>query len=130
MGFWVRGMPPLATPAAWDATRRGWAALYVPRTGTSAAQTPTVSMRQRRPSLCHSPCRCGLSLSYALSVTNTLGWSVRMIADTETAMNAVERTQHYTELEPEPQTRGVGGVGRRSNQPTVSPLSIECSLSM
>ena len=44
---------------------------------------------------------CGLSLSYALSVTNTLGWSVRMIADTETAMNAVERTQHYTELPPE-----------------------------
>ena len=52
---------------------------------------------------------CGLSLSYALSVTNTLGWSVRMIADTETAMNAVERTQHYTELEAEPQTRGGDG---------------------
>ena len=56
------------------------------------------------------PGRCGLSLSYALSVTNTLGWSVRMIADTETAMNAVERTQHYTELEAEPQTCA-GGDG-------------------
>ena len=51
---------------------------------------------------------CGLSLSFALSVTNTLGWSVRMIADTETSMNAVERTQHYTELPSEPQT--VGGA--------------------
>ncbi len=53
---------------------------------------------------------CGLSLSYALSVTNTLGWSVRMIADTETAMNAVERTQHYTELATEPQTLGGSGA--------------------
>ena len=33
-----------------------------------------------------------------------------MIADTETAMNAVERTQHYTELEAEPQTCGGGGA--------------------
>ena len=32
-----------------------------------------------------------------------------MIADTETAMNAVERTQHYTELEAEPQTCAGGG---------------------
>ena len=53
----------------------------------------------------------GLSLSYALSVTNTLGWSVRMIADTETAMNAVERTQFFTELPAEPQTVCDGGGG-------------------
>ena len=77
----------------------------------AAACVAAAVLCQRRPLLRRWPCRCGLSLSYALSVTNTLGWSVRMIADTETAMNAVERTQHYTELEAEPQTCGGGGGG-------------------
>ena len=57
-------------------------------------------------------------------MTNTLGWSVRMIADTETAMNAVERTQHYTELEAEPQTCA-GGGGDGGGALTVRDNSVE-----
>lgn len=43
----------------------------------------------------------GLALSFAMSVTNTLGWSVRMVAETETNMTAVERVGEYAELPPE-----------------------------
>ncbi len=37
----------------------------------------------------------GLSLSYALSVTGVLNWCVRQFAESENAMNAVERLDHY-----------------------------------
>ena len=37
-----------------------------------------------------------------------------MIADTEVAMNAVERTQHYTELPTEPQTVGPAAPGEKA----------------
>lgn len=39
----------------------------------------------------------GLSLSYVLQVTGTLNWCVRQYTETEIAMNAVERVQHYAE---------------------------------
>jgi ATP-binding cassette, subfamily C (CFTR/MRP), member 1 len=41
------------------------------------------------------------ALSQALSVTNTLGWSVRMWCDVEGAMNSVERVEEYAKLQPE-----------------------------
>ena len=41
------------------------------------------------------------ALSQALSVTNTLGWSVRMWSDVEGSMNSVERAEEYVKLEPE-----------------------------
>ncbi|KAJ3321041.1 hypothetical protein HDU76_000167 [Blyttiomyces sp. JEL0837] len=41
-----------------------------------------------------SPSLLGLSLSYALQVTNILNWCVRQFTDTEIAMNAVERVDH------------------------------------
>ncbi|KAJ1344932.1 hypothetical protein BSLG_000447 [Batrachochytrium salamandrivorans] len=37
----------------------------------------------------------GLSLSYAIQVTSTLNWCIRQFTDTEIAMNAVERVEHY-----------------------------------
>ncbi|XP_047488964.1 multidrug resistance-associated protein 1-like isoform X5 [Penaeus chinensis] len=39
----------------------------------------------------------GLSISYALSVTQTLNWLVRMTSDVETNIVAVERIKEYTE---------------------------------
>ncbi|KAB7499300.1 Multidrug resistance-associated protein 1, partial [Armadillidium nasatum] len=39
----------------------------------------------------------GLSVSYALSVTQTLNWLVRMTSDVETNIVAVERVKEYTE---------------------------------
>ncbi|KAJ3190722.1 hypothetical protein HK101_008433 [Irineochytrium annulatum] len=42
-----------------------------------------------------SPALVGLSLSYALQVTQILNWCIRQFTDTEIAMNAVERVQHY-----------------------------------
>ncbi|KAJ3128402.1 hypothetical protein HK100_009178 [Physocladia obscura] len=44
-----------------------------------------------------SPALLGLSLSYALQVTNTLSWCIRQFTDTEIAMNAVERVKYYAE---------------------------------
>ncbi|KCV70415.1 hypothetical protein H696_02759 [Fonticula alba] len=43
----------------------------------------------------------GLSLTYALSVTQTLNWMVRMSSDVESNIVSVERVNEYTELETE-----------------------------
>ena len=43
----------------------------------------------------------GLAISYALSVTQSLNWSVRMASDLEANFVAVERIKEYTELEGE-----------------------------
>ena len=40
----------------------------------------------------------GLSISFALSITQTLNWTVRMASDLEANMVAVERIQQYTKL--------------------------------
>lgn len=43
----------------------------------------------------------GLSISYALSVTQSLNWSVRMASDMEATMVAVERVREYSLIESE-----------------------------
>eukprot|EP01065_Artemidia_motanka_P023285 TRINITY_DN277_c0_g2_i2.p1 TRINITY_DN277_c0_g2~~TRINITY_DN277_c0_g2_i2.p1 ORF type:complete len:1661 (+),score=534.27 TRINITY_DN277_c0_g2_i2:110-5092(+) len=45
----------------------------------------------------------GLSISYALSVTQTLNWFVRMRSDLESQIVSAERVLEYAELESEPQ---------------------------
>ncbi|CAK9011231.1 ATP-binding cassette sub-family C member 3 (Canalicular multispecific organic anion transporter 2) (Multidrug resistance-associated protein 3), partial [Durusdinium trenchii] len=44
----------------------------------------------------------GLSISYALSITQALNWVVRMAADRETSIVSVERVREYLRLELEP----------------------------
>jgi len=48
-----------------------------------------------------SPGLVGLSVSYALQVTQTLNWLVRMTSDVETNIVAVERIKEYGETEQE-----------------------------
>jgi ABC-type multidrug transport system fused ATPase/permease subunit len=43
----------------------------------------------------------GLAISYSLSVTQSLNWSVRMASDLEAAMVSVERIKEYSNLEKE-----------------------------
>jgi ATP-binding cassette subfamily C (CFTR/MRP) protein 1 len=43
----------------------------------------------------------GLSISYALSVTQSLNWSVRMASDMEANMVAVERVEEYSNIQSE-----------------------------
>lgn len=43
----------------------------------------------------------GLSISYSLSVTQSLNWSVRMASDMEANFVAVERIKDYTNMESE-----------------------------
>lgn len=43
----------------------------------------------------------GLSITYALSVTQSLNWSVRMASDLEASMVAVERVREYTQIKDE-----------------------------
>jgi len=43
----------------------------------------------------------GLSISYALSVTQALNWTVRMSSDLEANMIALERIEQYCKIEPE-----------------------------
>mmetsp|Transcript_5055 Transcript_5055/g.21866 ORF Transcript_5055/g.21866 Transcript_5055/m.21866 type:complete len:117 (+) Transcript_5055:2871-3221(+) len=40
----------------------------------------------------------GLSISYALQITQTLSWLIRMGTETETQMNSIERVLHYSNL--------------------------------
>ncbi|CAK0836931.1 unnamed protein product [Prorocentrum cordatum] len=47
----------------------------------------------------------GLSISYGLSVTQSLNWVVRMTSDRETAIVSVERIREYILLSPEPPRR-------------------------
>lgn len=43
----------------------------------------------------------GLAISYSLSVTQSLNWSVRMASDLEASMVAVERVLEYSQVESE-----------------------------
>jgi ABC-type multidrug transport system fused ATPase/permease subunit len=43
----------------------------------------------------------GLAISYSLSATQSLNWSVRMASDMEASMVAVERIKEYTQLDSE-----------------------------
>ncbi|XP_070559247.1 ATP-binding cassette sub-family C member 8-like isoform X2 [Ptychodera flava] len=47
------------------------------------------------------PSWVGLALTYAISICGQLNWMVRMFAECEMNMNAVERVKHYTELKTE-----------------------------
>lgn len=48
-----------------------------------------------------NPGMVGLSVSYAMQITQTLNWLVRMTADVETNIVAVERIKEYGETKPE-----------------------------
>jgi ATP-binding cassette subfamily C (CFTR/MRP) protein 1 len=43
----------------------------------------------------------GLAISYAMSITQSLNWSVRMASDLEASMISVERIRSYCEVESE-----------------------------
>jgi ABC-type multidrug transport system fused ATPase/permease subunit len=47
------------------------------------------------------PGTVGLSLSYAMSVTQTLNWMVRMSSDLETNIVAIERVEEYCQIDME-----------------------------
>ena len=47
------------------------------------------------------PSEVGLIITYALSVTQVLNWLVRMTADVETNIVAVERIKEYSEMDNE-----------------------------
>jgi len=49
-----------------------------------------------------SPGVAGLSISYAISVTQALNWFVRMTSDRETNIVSVERLREYIQQSPEP----------------------------
>ena len=49
-----------------------------------------------------SPSMAGLSISYALSVTQTLNWFVRVTAEVESKIVAVERLREFSVLPTEP----------------------------
>lgn len=46
-----------------------------------------------------SPGLVGLSISYALNVTQALNWLVRMTSDVEANIVAVERIKEYSQIE-------------------------------
>ncbi|XP_070559523.1 ATP-binding cassette sub-family C member 9-like isoform X4 [Ptychodera flava] len=52
------------------------------------------------------PSLVGLAITFALSICGQLNWMVRMVAECEMAMNAVERVVHYSQI-PIEEYRGV-----------------------
>lgn len=50
-----------------------------------------------------SPGLVGLALTYALAVAQVFNWVVRMATEVEMSMNAVERVNHYSNIDIEPQ---------------------------
>ena len=55
----------------------------------------------KNPPLTLIPGLVGLSVSYALSVTQTLNWLVRMTSEVETNVVAAERLKEYSETKQE-----------------------------
>jgi ABC-type multidrug transport system fused ATPase/permease subunit len=43
----------------------------------------------------------GLTITYAMQITQTLNWLVRMTSDIETNIVSVERINEYSQLKPE-----------------------------
>ncbi|XP_026331545.1 multidrug resistance-associated protein 1-like, partial [Hyposmocoma kahamanoa] len=70
-----------------------------------------------------SPGLLGLSVSYALQITQTLNWLVRMTADVETNIVAVERIKEYAEIEQEAEWNLPNGPG--STWPETGALQLE-----
>jgi ABC-type multidrug transport system fused ATPase/permease subunit len=60
----------------------------------------------------------GLAISYALSVTQSLNWSVRMASDLEANFVAVERIKEYTDLESEAERHTPVDDGPAKDWPT------------
>ncbi|KAI8833890.1 P-loop containing nucleoside triphosphate hydrolase protein [Chytridium lagenaria] len=58
-----------------------------------------------------SPALLGLSLTYALQITDSLSFLVRMYAETEVAMNAVERMRFYAKEVPVESSGGMDVTG-------------------
>uniref|UniRef100_A0A8C6PLB0 Multidrug resistance-associated protein 1 n=1 Tax=Nothobranchius furzeri TaxID=105023 RepID=A0A8C6PLB0_NOTFU len=64
----------------------------------------------------------GLSISYALQLTASLTWLVRMSSDVETNIVAVEKVKEYSDTEKEHQWRGEGRRGPADLGPVVVPV--------
>ncbi|MES1913890.1 MAG: hypothetical protein MHM6MM_006037 [Cercozoa sp. M6MM] len=71
-----------------------WLAVRLEFCGTVIASMTALLLVVTRSTV--SPGVAGLALSYALSVTSTLNWMVRMTAERETNIVSVERIQEYS----------------------------------
>ncbi|RVE43931.1 hypothetical protein evm_011442 [Chilo suppressalis] len=70
-----------------------------------------------------NPGLVGLSVSYALQITQTLNWLVRMTSEVETNIVAVERIKEYAETQQEAQWNLPNGPG--STWPETGALQLE-----
>ncbi|MEY2987100.1 MAG: hypothetical protein RJB13_621 [Pseudomonadota bacterium] len=68
-----------------------------------------------------SPSFAGVSLTYALLITGSLNWAVRMISELESSMNAIERVSYYSQTESENQ----GGVAQSPEWPTKGTIEFK-----
>ncbi|XP_031762816.2 multidrug resistance-associated protein 1 isoform X5 [Galleria mellonella] len=71
-----------------------------------------------------NPGLVGLSISYALQITQTLNWLVRMTSEVETNIVAVERIKEYAETEQEAAWT-IAGSGPGSTWPETGALQLE-----
>jgi ABC-type multidrug transport system fused ATPase/permease subunit len=67
----------------------------------------------------------GLAISYALSVTQSLNWSVRMASDMEANMVAVERVNEYTSMETEGSRRTLEDEKLPDSWPTKGAIDFQ-----
>ncbi len=97
-----------------------FAVLARPTPTTTEAGDPLTAT----PSMAHFASLAGLSISLALSVTQSLNWTVRMASDLESQMVSVERVKSYATMEQEKPhylledaqlNDGSGGSQRQSN---------------
>ncbi|KAK0397409.1 hypothetical protein QR680_002116 [Steinernema hermaphroditum] len=67
----------------------------------------------------------GLSVSYALNITQTLNWAVRMTSELETNIVAVERIKEYSDSPTEAAVESSSEEKPLENWPSVGAISIE-----
>lgn len=66
----------------------------------------------------------GLAISYSLSVTQSLNWSVRMASDMEANMVAVERVNEYSQIESEGERRTAVDDGLPAQWPVKGEIQV------
>lgn len=91
-----------ANQAAFFATQASnrWLAVRLELVGIAIITTAALFAVLEKGSI--DPALAGLSISYALSVTQTLNWMVRMTSEAESKIVAVERVNEYAKMATEP----------------------------
>uniref|UniRef100_A0A7S1T954 Probable ATP-dependent transporter ycf16 n=1 Tax=Compsopogon caeruleus TaxID=31354 RepID=A0A7S1T954_9RHOD len=105
------------TPALLSIAANRWLSVRLEMLGNIFVVIAAVSATLNRGTM--TPGLAGISITYALQVTSTLGWMIRAASNIETNMNNVERILQYISLEQEDEEVKEDSDPREGSWPSV-----------